>query len=148
MKNVYNFSLLNVSVNFCESNQSASPIDLIPSTSRPWPPDDGQSTDRGIRRKKMRGLSRTSSEPTLRVLPRHDLVNHPSHVVNPPNRLPKSFNSPLLVPRIQPNLQHTEPLYCPEQQPWLTGVLADVFCWESLDKIPYKELHVRILLEG
>jgi hypothetical protein len=96
----------------------------------------------------MRGLSRTSSEPTFRMLPCHDLVNHPLHVINPSKRQLKSSNSPLLVARIQPNLQHAEPLHRPKQQPRLTRVLADVSRWKSLDKVPYKELHVSILLES
>src|SRR5437016_3644303 len=96
----------------------------------------------------MCGLPRTSSEPTLRMLPCHDLVNYPSQLVNTPKRQSKSFTSPLFVPWIQRNLQHAEALHRPEQQPWLTRVLADVSRWKSLDEIPYKELHVRILLEG
>jgi hypothetical protein len=131
-----------------KQSQSNLPIYLIPSSFRTWPPNDGQRTDRGIRRKKMCSLPRTSAKATFWVLPCHYFVNHPSHIVNPRNDRQKFLNSPLLVPRIQSNLQNAECLHRPENQPGLTRILADVSRRETLDKIPYKELHVRILQKG
>ena len=149
MKKLYNFSLLDLPQRICAKQiQSNLPIYLIPSSFGTWPPNDGQSTDRGVRRKKMCSLPWTSTKATFRVLPCHYFVNHPSHIVNPRNGRQIFLNSPLLVPRIQSHLQDAECLHRPKNQPGLTRILADVSRRETLDKIPYKELHVRIFQKG
>jgi len=83
-------------------NQSNLPIYLIPSSFGPWPPNDGQSTDRGICRKEMCSLPWASTESTFRVLPCHDFVNHPSNIVNPRKRRQNPSTHRCLFPGSNP----------------------------------------------
>lgn len=97
----------------------------------------------------MRELTRPTTEPTIWMLVTHHRVynSDPSPSSDTALRRVTPTNAPLFITRIQRNLQDTEALQRPKDQPRLRRILAHVLGREPLDQRSGEELDMLILLK-
>lgn len=98
----------------------------------------------------MRRLSRSTTKPTLWMLPCQNLVDRAENGqdVSRTVRYHRRSHAPLLVVGVQDDAHHAETVECPVQEPGLAGILADVARWEALYEISDEKLEVLLALEG
>jgi hypothetical protein len=98
----------------------------------------------------MGSLARSTTEPTIRVLPLHNGIDRPKHREGHSLSTPiarKKTQVPLLVIGIDADLQRAQRLQRPKHKPRLARILARVACGKTLDEIAHKELEMRPFIQ-
>ena len=130
---------------------SDTPINLIPTTVRPWPSNACKGCHRSVRTQQMMILLRSTSKSTFWMLASHDRVDAPGAMMS---RL-RCFDdgnalthAPLLVRWIQRSPKRVEPLNRPKVEPWLTCILADDSFGKSLAEVSCDPLEMKVPLQN